>query len=214
MPNERKPLVYLLIGVLPFAALATSPATQEYDAALRCKPNLAQGQSLYQTCAACHGRDGAGASDGSVPALAAQHFRVLVRDLVDFRHEGRWDERMEHFTDSHHLRDPQDIADVADYLSRLPATRTQAHGSGAFLEQGRLAYARLCASCHGAAGQGEDGRGYPRLAAQHYPYLLEQLQAAGEDQRPDFSPEHARLLQSLQPQNLIALADYLSRLGA
>ncbi len=203
----------LILAVLPPTTPVVSSASQEFAAVVAVRPDAAQGEKLFETCAACHGRNGAGASDGTVPAIAAQHFRVLVRELVDFRHDERKDERMQHFANQHHLSGAHDIADVAAYISRLPATRSADHGSGGSLEHGAHAYARLCASCHGAAGGGDDRRGYPRLAGQHYSYLLEQLQDAAQDQRPNLSAEHVRLLQSLQQPNVAAIADYLSRLG-
>ena len=57
------------------------------------EPDLAHGAELYQTCAACHGPDGRGTEDGEIPAIAGQHGSVLLKQLTDFRHEQRWNER-------------------------------------------------------------------------------------------------------------------------
>lgn len=214
MRRRRLPsLGWLIAAVMPFAAHGASVAQREFDAVLRSKADVAHGQMLFETCAACHGSNGAGASDGTVPAIAAQHFRVIARELVDYRNDKRWDERMEHFTDKHHLSGAQDIADVAAYVSRLPPTRSLGQDGGEHGKHGAEVYARLCASCHGAAAEGDNQKGYPRLAGQHYEYLLSQLHDAAEGRRPDFSPEHVRLLQSFQGADFAAVAAYLARLG-
>jgi cytochrome c553 len=211
--NTLHPLGWLIAAALPFAAHGASIAQQEYDSVLRSKADLVHGAKLFETCAACHGTNGAGVSDGTVPAIAAQHFRVLARELVNYRHDKRWDQRMEHFTDEHHLSGPQDIADVAAYISGLPATRSLGRGSGEYLEKGAQVYSRQCASCHGAAAEGDNRQSYPRLAGQHYEYLLRQLQDAVEGPRPDFPREHIRLLERFQRPDFVGVADYLSRLG-
>ncbi len=207
-------LGWLLAALVPFAADAASVAQQEFTSVLRCKPDLAHGESLFETCAACHGADGAGASDGSVPAIAAQPVRYLARELIDYRHDQRWDLRMRHFTDVHHLSSTQDVADLAAYMASLKPTRSSGQGSGEYLQYGARVYARLCASCHGAAAEGDARKGDPRLAGQHYEYLLRQLHDAVEGRRPNFPRSHKRLLERLQRPELTGLADYLSRLGA
>src|SRR5512144_228595 len=75
---------------------------REFAAGAQLEPNLAHGAELFQSCAACHGPDGRGTPDGEVPAIAGQHGSVLLKQLTDFRHEQRWNERMQHFTDRHH----------------------------------------------------------------------------------------------------------------
>jgi cytochrome c553 len=206
-------LGWVLAAAMPLAAHGASLAQQEYASFLRSKPDLVHGRMLFDTCAACHGTDGAGASDGTVPALAAQPFRVVAENLVDFRHNKRWDERMEHFADKHHLSGAQDIADVAAYIASLKATRSPGHGSGEYLQQGAQLYTRMCASCHGSEAEGDNSKGYPRLAGQQYAYLLRQLNDTADGQRPNFTRAHNRLLMNIRRSNFVAVADYLSRLG-
>lgn len=213
----RRPALYclgwLFVGMLSSTAFGASTAEQEFASVLRCKPNQAHGEMLFDTCAACHGNNGAGASDGTVPSLAAQHFRVVVHALVGYRHEGRLDLRMEHFSDDHHLSGVQDIADVAAYVSRLAPTRSADLGGVKEMKQAAELYAGRCASCHGKEGEGNNVKRYPRLAGQRSEYLLDQLQAAAEGRRPDFPPAHIHLLQSVNRPDFIGIADYLSRLG-
>jgi len=216
----RTPKAGLLASLALMAALTAPPFTvraaavveQEYQTVLRSTPDAVHGESLFGTCAACHGADGAGAHDGSVPAIAAQNYHVIVHELVDYRHDRRWDLRMQHFADAHHL-DTQDIADVATYISGLARTGATTHGDGQYAAHGGRLYGRQCASCHGAQAEGDDPRLVPRLAGQHYEYLLRQMHDAMEGRRPNFPPQHVRLLERFDRDDLVGLADYLSRLG-
>ncbi|HEY8507003.1 MAG TPA: c-type cytochrome [Steroidobacteraceae bacterium] len=99
-----------LLVVWAAAAYATPRAQREFDYVLRRTPDPTNGAEIYQTCAACHGVDGSGTSDGAVPAVAGQAFTVIAKQLVDFRVGARVDERMAHFTDVRHLAYSQDIS--------------------------------------------------------------------------------------------------------
>src|SRR5579864_6432009 len=110
---------WLLMALLPYTAHAASLSQEEYQQATHSKADLSHGEALFASCAMCHGADAGGVPDGSVPAIGGQHFRVIVRQLVDYRHDKRWDLRMEHFTDEHRLKGAQDIADVAAFVSQL-----------------------------------------------------------------------------------------------
>jgi cytochrome c553 len=202
------------------SATATTPADaadarQEFLAAARLTPDAKHGAQLFETCAACHGRSGAGVADGSVPAIAGQHGSVVLKQLVDFRHDQRWNERMQHFTDRHHLSAAQDLTDVAAYassLQRFPAM-ADSIGDGSFLREGASVYFRVCEACHGPLGQGDVLRLRPRLAGQHYEYLLRQLGETAAGYRPGMDPAHVARLRALTPEQIRGVADYLSRVS-
>jgi cytochrome c553 len=202
-------MVTLLLCSISHAA---APPRDEYEAVLARTPDRLHGETLFGNCARCHGANGAGARDGSVPEIAGQHFRVLARQLVDCRRDKRWDARMEHFADTPYLVATQDVADVADYISSLKPLGPGVAGDGGQLERGANIYAQRCASCHGPHGEGDEFKAYPRLAGQHYPYLLSQLQDAVEGRRPNLTPVHRRLLARLDWDDYVGIADYLSRI--
>lgn len=210
-------LLVLIAGALPLKSLARDIVEEELDSALRDRPNLTHGQALFdQTCIACHGADGSGQPNGSVPAIAAQSSPFIIRQLVDFRHGRRLDLRMEHSTGRHRLVDAQAIADVAAYASQLPPTRAADVGPGNHLPEARSMYERACVPCHADSAAGNADSAVPRLAGQHFDYLLRQMHNATADgggQRPAFPREHAMLLQRFDDAELIDLADYLSRSG-
>src|SRR5262245_51130313 len=67
----------------------TEAAVKEFRAAIDLTPNLAHGAKLFESCSECHGKDGGGSTDGMIPIIAGQHVSVVVKQLVDFRHERR-----------------------------------------------------------------------------------------------------------------------------
>jgi len=86
----------LLVTTSSVLASPRGEAAVEYQAALAAVPDSRRGDQIFATCAACHGVDGSGLPDGSVPVIGSQHYPVLLRQLVDYRHAERWDIRMEH----------------------------------------------------------------------------------------------------------------------
>lgn len=230
--NEGK-LVHSFIGVLAVVAtlLLTAAVTVEVDpevmkgrtaaaiadfrSAIELEPDAGHGAELFTPCAACHGADGRGLPDGSVPAIAGQHVSVLVKQLVDFRHDRRWNERMRNFASQHHLSGPQDLLDVAAYAEGLPRwpPLEGGAGDGSGLQRGRVVYHRDCEACHGPLGLGELRRMRPRLAGQRYEYLRRQLDETAAGLRPGMDDEHVKLIGALSVDERMGVADYLSRLS-
>jgi cytochrome c553 len=201
-----------LVMVAAISASAAENAASELESVFRRTPDLERGRQLFETCAACHGDVGRGADDGSVPAIAGQHFRVIAKQLVDFRHGRRWDIRMEHFVDQHRLRGPQELADLAYYVSGLERTSQPGRSSPELLGRGARIYFDRCESCHGPIGEGDNARMIPRLAGQNSDYLLRQFYDAVDGRRPNMRGQHARRLEKLERDDLLGVADYLSRL--
>jgi cytochrome c553 len=219
MAQSRLTPFIALFGILNSAIAQTPdprPADhQEFVDAARLEPDLKRGAEFFQTCAACHGTDGNGTPDGQVPAIAGQHGSVLLRQLTEFRHELRRDERMQHFTDRAHLPGAQELTDVAAYVASLPRfpPSVTSIGDGASLGEGASVYFRACERCHGPLGQGSLLLRRPRLAGQHYAYLLHQLEDTATGRRPGMDNAHVTRLKNLSPPQLRGVADYLSRVS-
>lgn len=193
----------------------TQAAIADFRNAMKLEPNLQHGAELFTTCAACHAASGLGTRDGSIPAIAGQHVSVLVKQLVDFRHDRRWSERMRNFSSQHHLSGPQELLDVAAYAESLPRwpPLEGGTGDGLTLNEGNVIYHRDCAECHGPLGLGELRRMRPRLAGQRYQYLLRQLEETADRMRPGMDVKHVKLIGGLSAEERSAVADYLSRLS-
>ena len=205
-------LLVLSALALFFTSVATAVPVKEreLDWVLKRTPDLQNGARLYETCAACHGAGGEGVADGSVPTIGGQGFVVVAKQIVDFRSGVRRDPRMEQFTDVHHLAYSQYIADVSAYVSGL---RPALHARTAPVEtigRGAVLYARSCERCHGIAGEGNDDELTPRLASQHYEYLVRQINDSATPWRPVMQEKHAILLAKLPQKDREAIASYLS----
>jgi cytochrome c oxidase subunit II len=202
----------LLLATCCSAAWAVPVAQREFDLVLKRTPDAKNGASLYETCAACHGKGGEGVSDGTVPVLAGQSFTVIAKQLVDFRVGARGDSRMAHFTSSRHLAYSQHIADVAAYIASLPRRPLKSVAMNPS-EKGFIVYSRSCERCHGAAGEGKEDWLAPRLASQYAEYLLRQLDDAAEGRRPAMAESHTALMRDLKRDEILAVTRYLASAG-
>lgn len=202
-----------LVLLFPLSVLGASSAQKELAATLKAKPDTTHGAQLFGQCASCHGADGGGEANGSTPRIAGQHFRVIAKQLVDFRHGKRWDFRMEGQADRHHLAGAQDIADVAAYVSELQRAGKRGIGSGEFVAEGSQIYAKNCQNCHGAAAEGNEQKGVPRLAGQHYAYLVRQMYDAVDGRRPALPALHSHRIEPLDFEQVRAVSDFLARVG-
>jgi len=196
-----KSVLSLALLLLPLAARGASPS-----------PDAQRGAELFAQCVTCHGADGSGTSDGSVPRIAGQHYSVLLKQLTDFRAGKRQDFRMGEIADRHHLTARRDLADVAAYVSGLAAGGERGTGDGSRAQSGALLFGARCASCHGADGRGDAQDAVPRLAGQHYGYLVRQMYDAVDGRRPVLAQIHGRKLGPLDYDQVRAIADYLSRI--
>jgi cytochrome c553 len=208
--NAYKLLVACLAG-LPMLAAAASPTGRDLAQATRATPNLEHGAELFAQCVSCHGGDGAGQENGSTPRIAGQHYSVLLKELVDFRHGKRWDFRMEERAKQHFLETPQDIADVAGFVVRLEGGGQRGIGDGTHAADGARIFGARCASCHGPSGAGDARKAVPRLGGQHYAYLMRQMYDAVDGRRPTLQLVHPRKIAPLDFEQVRAVADYLSR---
>jgi cytochrome c553 len=211
--KRAQPALISLALLLPMMAGAATTAKQELAQALRSSPNVDRGARLFHECAACHGEDGGGTKDGAAPRIAGQHISVLVKQLVDYRHNRRWDPHMEHYAGKNLLADSQALKDVAAYIHLLDPAAPPGKGDGELAPHGANVYGRLCESCHGDGGEGSSRNNIPRIAGQHYDYLLRQIYDAADGRRPNFSPVHIRLLRRLDRRDILGLADFLSRVN-
>jgi cytochrome c553 len=193
----------------------TQAAIEEFRAAVALEPDLQHGAELFKSCAACHQADGSGSDDGTVPVIAGQHVSVLVKQLVDFRHDRRWDSRMRGAAKGHELADAQDLLDVAAFAQglRRPPPREGGTGDGSQQHEGQVVYYRECAECHGRLGEGDLRTVRPRLAGQHYLYMLRQLYETAEGTRPGMDELHRKRIGALSDADRAAVADYLSHLS-
>lgn len=179
---------------------------------LSARGDAARGEIAFEVCQGCHRRGGAGRPNGSYPRLAGQHASVLVKQLHDIQTGRRTNHKMLPFADESVLG-PQQMADVAAYLQAQPPRIESGKGPGTALDLGRRVYTESCARCHGEGGQGDAAQFVPRLAGQHYLYLLREVRAIRVGQRGNSNPEMIEILRGHSEAELEATCDHASRLA-
>lgn len=186
----------------------------EEKEALRAKGDAARGAISFEVCQGCHRFGALGRADGSYPRLAGQHASVLIKQMSDVRAGRRDNPKMYPFVDKHVIETPQQLADIAAYLQGLPSPPDNGVGPGSALDRGRTLYEKDCVKCHHERGEGEQEKFFPRVSNQHYNYLLRQSLQIRDGLRRNANPKMVKVIKPYSDEELEAVADYMSRLGA
>jgi cytochrome c553 len=136
------------------------------------------GATKAAVCTACHGVNG-NSVNPEWPNLAGQNAAYLREQLAMFKAKKRNNPIMQPIVDP---LTEQDFADLAAFFSTQTPSGLEADPS--YWKAGEALYKSgdvsrgipACAACHGPAGQGNPGAGYPALRAQHSVYTVKQLQ--------------------------------------
>jgi cytochrome c553 len=187
-------------------------ANQEYEKALTLTPDVANGLTIYRECAACHEPEGWGHTTGSVPQIAGQHRKVVIKQLADFRAANRDSVLMAPYASVESIGGTQAVADVAEYISTLEISVQNGKGPGTDLDLGESLYREHCMECHGENGEGSNEGLSPRVQAQHYKYLKRQFQWIRDGKRRNAGEQMTALSQELGDREINAILDYTSRL--
>lgn len=142
--------------------------------------DIARGEKLFGFCTQCHSSDGGGDSLALAPAIAGMPVWYIEKQLQNFKsgmrglHAGDTG-GLRMYPMSLWLRDAADQKAVATYIASLPAT-TPAHELTEHGDASKGAgYYIVCAGCHGASGEGNQGMSAPPLTGQSDWYLFESI---------------------------------------
>jgi cytochrome c553 len=186
--------------------------TPERAEALRLTGDAERGKEAFRGCRGCHKQDAFGRVDGTYPRLTGQYASVIIKQLTDIRAGLRLNPKMEPFI-SPDAVSVNEIADIAVFLSTLTTIKENGKGPGDQVRIGEALYTQKgCVKCHGSRGEGSGEKLYPALAAQHYSYLLREMEMIRTMARGNSHPDMVAVLRDLSPADMDALADYLSRL--
>ncbi|MCP3669288.1 MAG: c-type cytochrome [Gammaproteobacteria bacterium] len=198
----------------------------EKSEAMTLTPDKPRGIIVYEVCSACHLLEGWGLKDGTFPQLAGQHKDVLIKQLADIRGKNRDNPTMYPFAldeqilavagyHAGEMKPSQLVADVCDYISKLPMNPdngkgTWAEGTPEF-EQGKKLYADNCVECHGDNGQGDNGKFYPKIHGQHYAYMLRQFEWIRDGKRRNANPDMVKQIKGFTDKDMAMVVNYVSR---
>lgn len=188
------------------------------------------GRKVYRrkTCMACHGKKGAKAIL-DYPNLAGQNAKYMVQQINDIlakKRTGSTGESGKPRAEGMHgalvtaegkIRvSKQEIKDVADYLSKLPAAALKAPVepiSAERLAKGKKLYKKKkCQTCHGKAGMKPTNKAYPYVAGQKSAYIRIQMTDIKEKvRRNGKSKTMYSFVKKLKDEDIALIADYLSQ---
>ena len=206
--------IYLVISTscfLPYpvyadTAAATSPANPGRPAVVGEHPPHI-GFEKAAVCAACHGVDGNSAS-AQYPKLAGQTARYIYIQLKDFKEGRRKNPLMSPMAASLSKEDMWAIGAYFESQKQAPSTYKV---SGAKVAEGKkIADDALCTMCHlgGFSGQNE----VPRVAGQHYEYIVKQLKDFRARNRTNDAGSMTSVAGTISEQDILDLAHYIASL--
>jgi cytochrome c553 len=206
-------LFVCLLAAGPVAAKQIlNKAAKKAEGALQLAPDIDNGREIYRLCAVCHAPEGWGTESGSYPQIAGQHDTVIIKQVVDILARNRDNPTMFPFSILENLS-PQELADVAGYLSRQPMTSINGVGPGTDLEHGKRLYEENCVECHGHDGEGKRNEYMPMIQGQHYQYLVRQFNWIRDGKRRNANKEMMMQIQGFDDRDIAAVMDYTSRLS-
>jgi len=209
-----KSMVVVLGSAFASAGWAWNEAGGEKDAALELTPDLENGMEVYEVCSACHLPEGWGLEEGTFPQLAGQHRSVMIKQLADIRALNRDNPTMYPFALPESIGDEQALADVTEYIQKLPMN--PGWGKGPWgpdtpeFANGEKLYQENCVKCHGPDGRGDAEKYYPRINGQHYKYMLRQFEWIRDGKRRNANPDMVKQIEGFSDQEMKEVINYVS----
>lgn len=190
---KRLLMLLCLAGTIPSAALADAASAKE---------------KASTVCVACHGADGNSAVNPLWPMLAGQTARYIYLQLRDFKEGRRADPLMTPMA-ANLSRD--EMLQLGEYFaSQKPKPSAFSVDSAKAAEGKKVADAALCTMCHlgGFSGQNE----IPRVAGQHYEYIVKQLKDFRAKARTNDAGNMISVTRGLTDEQIDDLAQYITGL--
>ena len=107
------------------------------------------------------------------------------------------------------------IADVTEYIANLPMNPDNGKGEWAEgtpeFEQGKKLYEDNCTECHGATGEGDSEKFYPKIHGQHYAYMLRQFEWIRDGKRRNANPDMVKQIEGFSDKDMQMVVNYVSR---
>ncbi len=188
---------YAAITAALFLLAGTAAQAQDVEA----------GRKKAEACIACHGPNGS-STVPQFPILAGQTARYLYLQLKDFKEGRRKEPLMEPFIAKLSREDMFDLA--AFFAAQRPRPPEFKVDEARAVRGKAKADETLCTMCHlgGFKGQNE----IPRVAGQHYEYIVKQLKDFKTYRRTNDAGNMASVSKTLTDRDIQDLAHYLTSL--
>jgi len=193
----QRNVVILVAAAFPVVFSLDAPA-QDIEA----------GRKKADTCVACHGPNG-NSTQPTFPILAGQTARYIFLQLKDFKEGRRTDHPQMTLFVANLSR--EDMLDLAAFFAAQKSRGGSLKLDPAKVEKGKAKAAEtLCTMCHlgGFMGQNE----IPRVAGQHYDYVVKQLKDFKTGKRTNDAGNMASVSKTLNDADIDNLGHYLESL--
>ena len=185
-------------------------------------------QDIMETCAACHGKNGEGGSDGTYPRLAGLRAKYRAKQLRAFKTKERINIPMYPYAIERDLPEP-DVLDISRYLSKIelrtemPELDESASALERLLaadsvfnvpraegdvERGAAIYEGRCRKCHGKEAWGRGSS--PQLAGQWTQYVGRQIELSQTGERTFADERMKTQIDTLGAEDIRDLLAYFS----
>jgi sulfide dehydrogenase cytochrome subunit len=149
--------------------------------------------AVLETCAGCHGKDGA-STESSVPIISGYSAKYLADSLANYKNKARPCPETKYSAGAQKGQSSDmcavagkladaDVTAVADYLSKKPFVRAKQTPDAAKAEKGKGIHESKCMKCHEDGGSSaDDDAGI--LAGQWMPYIQHTFEEFSSGKRP------------------------------
>lgn len=159
---------------------------------------------LANTCAGCHGTDGASAGD-AMPNIGGFDKGYLTEVLIQFKTGERDSSIMGRIMRGY---SDQEIKAIASHFSSKAWSPTQARVNSSLVSEGSQIHREKCETCHAGNGKEQDDDA-PRLAGQWPDYLYNMLSIFHDIGSPASQPRMMRKrVQKLSEEEIRALSHF------
>ena len=215
MSKQRITLLALALGLAAPSLAAPARQTEapmpaaQYEARVQqasANPKtLAAGKRAAFLCLYCHGEDGNSVQE-KIPNLAGQNPVYLLTQIEKFGDGRRNDEFMSGLIKQ---LSNEDRVSMAVYYAAMRPTPDQVEDER-LVATGRKRYLATCSGCHGPKALGD--KRIARLAGQRVSYLTQALDNYRSSTPPRTDPVMTLVARKLSPDDIPAIAAYLSTL--
>lgn len=159
-----------------------------------------------QMCVSCHGPDET--LNNETPILSGQTWRYLYLQMKDYKEGQRSNQSM---TPLMKDMSKKDMYDLAAYYSESQYRSENEKGDPALIDKGRqIADDALCTMCHLGSFKGQNE--VPRVASQHYTYVVNQLVAFKNKERTNDAGTMTAYMSNVTREQMEAVAAYVASL--